>query len=108
MQTIEQAIQTTTRDQPGCLDNLLINSQGVSYVQAKHGDNPLAAGFYICAKPRQCVTGDSAETAGGGRWTHASPTRCTNATNRLQGMEENLSSQTQCLNSTAEQNLSTL
>jgi len=49
IKTIEDAIRARLQRSPGCLDHLLINNRGVRFVQAVHGDQPLAAGFDICA-----------------------------------------------------------
>jgi len=46
---LEEAVRARLQQNPGCLDQLLINCRGVRYVQAVHGDQPLAAGFDICA-----------------------------------------------------------
>lgn len=46
---IEQAVCRRVRESPGCLDGKLVNYYGQPYVQLMHGDNPLAAGFDICA-----------------------------------------------------------
>ena len=45
---LEEAIRSRLQERPGCLDNTLVNSKGLRYVQAQHGDDPLAAGFDIC------------------------------------------------------------
>jgi len=42
---VESEFRLRTREHPGCFDRMLVNRRGVAYVQAMHGDNPVAAGF---------------------------------------------------------------
>jgi hypothetical protein len=45
-------IRSKCQQNPGFYDGLLVNFQGVPYCQAQHGDDPLGAGFDICAPAR--------------------------------------------------------
>jgi len=47
--SLEQAVVSIQLKKPGCWDGRFVNLQNEAYSEAKHGHNPFAQGFCICA-----------------------------------------------------------
>jgi len=47
--SVKEIMRERMRASPGCLDGTLRNARGEPFVQAVHGDDPLAEGFDTCA-----------------------------------------------------------
>ena len=61
--SLQDVIREKMQASPGCLDGLLLNEKGEPFVQAIHGDDPLAAGFDTCSGPvRRAPVEDPAVT----------------------------------------------
>ena len=50
--SLEQAFVNIQVKNPGCWDGKFVNVHHEAYSEAKHGHNPLAQGFCICASQR--------------------------------------------------------